>query len=92
MTTFLMFGNYTQDALKAISVKRTNKATALIREHGGEMRAGYALLGEVDLVLVIDLPDVEQAMKVSVALTKLLGIAFRTAPAVSVEDFDKLMG
>jgi hypothetical protein len=33
----------------------------------------------------------EEAMKASVGLHKLTGIAFTTAPAVSVEVFDNLM-
>ncbi len=41
MTTFLMFGNYSQDALKSISAKRTDKANALIKKHGGKIKAGY---------------------------------------------------
>jgi len=36
-------------------------------------------------------PDTEQATKTSVALTQLLGIAYTTAPAVTMEDFNKLM-
>jgi hypothetical protein len=39
----------------------------------------------------VELPNSEQAMKTSVALSKMLGILFTTAPAVSIEDFDKLM-
>jgi uncharacterized protein with GYD domain len=91
MATYLMFGKYSLEAAKAISAKRTNQAAALIKKHGGELKTGYALLGEVDLVLVVDLPDTERAMQTSAALTKLLGISFTTAPAVSVEQFDKLM-
>jgi hypothetical protein len=33
----------------------------------------------------------DQAMKLSVELAKLLGIGFTTAPAVTFEDFDKLI-
>jgi uncharacterized protein with GYD domain len=91
MATYLMFGKYSLEAAKAISAKRTNQAAALIKKNGGELKTGYALLGEVDLVLVVDLPDTERAMQTSAALTKLLGISFTTAPAVSVEQFDKLM-
>ena len=61
------------------------------KKHGGEFKVGYALLGDVDLVLIVDLPDIGQAMKTSAALAKLLGASFSTAPAVSVEEFDKLM-
>lgn len=92
MATYLMFGKYSLDAVKAISAKRTDKTVALIKENGGELKAGYALLGKTDLVLIVDLPDTERAMKTSAALSKLLGISFSTAPAVSMEDFDKLMG
>ena len=92
MATYLMFGKYSHEALKEISAERTVKATAMIKAHGGEVKAGYALLGEVDIVLVLNIPDTETAMKVSMGLSKLLGIGFVTAPAVSMEEFDKLIG
>jgi uncharacterized protein with GYD domain len=91
MATYLMFGKYSSEAVKAISAKRTDKTIALIKQNGGELKAGYALLGDIDLVLIVDLPDTERAMKTSVALSKLLGISFSTVPAVNVADFDKLM-
>jgi len=92
MATFIMFGKYSMEAVKAISAKRTDKAVDLIKQNGGVLKAGYALLGKTDLVLIVDLPDTGSAMKTSAALSKLLGISFSTAPAVSMEDFDKLMG
>ena len=91
MATYFMFGKYSLDAVKGISAKRTTQAMALIKKYGGEVKAGYALLGDVDIVLVVDLPDTEKAMQVSAALAKLLGISFRTSPAVNFETFDKLM-
>jgi uncharacterized protein with GYD domain len=92
MATYLMFGKYSSETAKAISAKRTDKAVTIIKQNGGELKAGYALLGRIDLVLIVDLPGNEQAMKTSVELGKQLGISFNTAPAVSVADFDKLMG
>jgi uncharacterized protein with GYD domain len=91
MATYFMFGKYSHESIKKISAKRTDAATALIEKHGGKLIASYALLGAKDLVLIVDLPDTEQAIKTSVALAKLLGIGFSTAPAVTVETFDKLM-
>lgn len=91
MATYLMFGEYSRDSVKQISAKRTDKANDLIKKYGGELKSGYALLGNIDLVLIVNLPNIEQAMKVSVALTKLLGISFTTAPAVHFDEFDKLM-
>lgn len=90
MSTFFMFGNYTPAAVDKISAARTTKATQLVEKNGGKMKAAYALLGEDDLVLIVELPDVESAVKVSLALHRETGVAFRTCPALDVETFDKL--
>ena len=92
MATYLMFGNYSIDSVKEISEKRTEKALALIEKNGGKFTAGYALLGKTDLVMVLEFADNAQAMKTSVALSRLLGISFTTAPAMSLEEFDTLTG
>ncbi len=92
MATYLMFGKYSVEGIKGISAKRSDAAKALIKKHGGELKAGYAALGGVDLVLVVELPDNARAMATSAALAKATGIAFTTAPAVSIEEFDKLAG
>ena len=91
MTTFLMFGKYSAQAMKEMSPARTQKGVDLIKKLGGEVKAMYALLGETDLLLVVNFPGVDAAMQASLALGKMTGIAFTTCPAVSVEEFDKLM-
>ena len=92
MATFIMLGKYSKEATKAMSVKRTDQAMSLLKKNGGEFKAGYALLGGTDLVLIVDLPNTETAMKFSAALSKMQGISFTTSPAVTVAEFDKLMG
>jgi uncharacterized protein with GYD domain len=91
MATFFMFGSYTTKGLEGMSAERTDKAVALIEKFGGEAKAGYALLGKTDLIMIVEFPGVEQAMQASVALSKLTGIHITTSPAVSMDDFDKLM-
>jgi len=91
MTTFFMFGNYTPDAVKQISINRTEKAIDTIKELGGEVNGLYALLGEYDLLFCVNLPNVEAATKASISLAKLTGISFRTCPAMKVEVFDRLV-
>lgn len=90
MSTFFMFGNYTSDAIKEISIKRTEQAINTIQQLGGEVNGVYALLGEYDLLFCVKLPDVEAAMKASIALSQLTGISFHTCPGVKVEVFDRL--
>ena len=92
MATYMMFGRYTAEGIRDISAARTQKAEDLIKEAGGKIKAGYALLGDVDLVLNVEFRNNEQAMKASVELSKMLGISFTTAPAMEVDDFDKLLG
>jgi uncharacterized protein with GYD domain len=91
MATFFMFGKYTCDAIKEISIGRTQQAVAEIKKLGGEITAMYALLGEYDLLFSVSLPGVADAIKASVALQKLTGISFSSCPAVSVEVFDQLV-
>ena len=91
MATFLMFGKYSSEAMKGMSSKRTEEATSLIKKFGGEVKSMYSLLGEKDLVIILTFPGMEQTMKASVALNKLTGISFTTSPAVTIEEFDKLM-
>jgi len=66
------------------------KSTAIIEEYGGRIQAIYALLGGADVLAIIDFPGMNEAMKASIELTKLLGIAFSTSPAMTVDEFDKL--
>ena len=92
MATYVMFGKYSVEGMKGISARRSDEARALIKKHGGELKSAYAMLGGVDLLLIADLPDTARAMATSAALSKLTGIGFTTSPAMSVDEFDKLMG
>ena len=91
MSIYVLFGKYTAESIKGASAKRTEDAAALIKKLGGEVISGYALLGETDLLLVVNLPDTERAMRASAGLTRLTGIAFRTSAAVSLKEFDQLI-
>ena len=91
MATFFMFGKYTSEAIREISIERTQQAVAEIKKLGGEITAMHALLGEYDLLFCVSLPGIEDAIKASVRLKKLTGISFSSSPAVSVEAFDQMM-
>ncbi|MDD5042402.1 MAG: GYD domain-containing protein [Candidatus Omnitrophica bacterium] len=92
MSKFFMYGKYTKDALADISKDRTSRALEVIAKAGGKVNSMYALLGKYDVVLIADFPGVSEVMKASVALNRLTGISFVSFPAISVEEFDKVMG
>ena len=91
MATFFMFGKYSSESVKGMSAERTEKAEGVIKKFGGRVNSMYALLGRHDLVFITDFPGIEGVMKASVALSKGLGIAFTTSPAVTIKEFDKMM-
>jgi uncharacterized protein with GYD domain len=91
MGTFFLTGRYTAEAAKGISVERTRQAREIMRRLGGELKDAYALLGDSDLVLIVQLPNMTEAMKASVLLGKQTGISFSTAAAIPVEEFDQMM-
>ncbi|HLF18883.1 MAG TPA: GYD domain-containing protein [Candidatus Omnitrophota bacterium] len=90
MATYFLFGKYSPQVLGQISADRTKKANDIIAKLGGKAKSMYALLGEKDLVFIVDLPGTKEAIKASLALAKQMGIGFSTSEAVSIEEFDKL--
>ena len=90
MTTFIMVGRYSTEAIKAISGERTAKAKGIVEKCGGKLLTIYATMGNTDLLAVVEFPGIGEAIKASVALNKALGISFSTVPALKVEEFDKL--
>jgi len=92
MATFLLLGRYTSEAVKEMGADRTEKAVKLIRELDGEVISMYALLGEYDCFMKIELPNNEAAMKASMGLNLLTGITFKSFPAIPVDDFDRMIG
>ena len=91
MSTFIMFGKYSYEGLKGMSAKRTKEASEAIKKNGGQVKEMYALLGDKDLVFILDFPNMEKAMKTAIVLSKLTGIAFTTSPAIPVTEFDKML-
>lgn len=92
MAKYLMLGKYTTEAVKKISKERTKTVIDAIKKCNGTTEAMYVLLGPYDLAFIVDFPKNEDAIKASVQLTKLTDIAFTTFPAITVEEFDKLVG
>jgi uncharacterized protein with GYD domain len=90
MSLYLMYGKYNPGALQEIGPERTEKAKDLVQENGGSIKACYALLGENDLLFVVNFPSIKGVVKASVEMGNLLGISFSTIPAITVDEFDKL--
>lgn len=91
MAMYIMMGKYSLDAIGKISAERTTKGKKIVADCEGSLKGGYAMLGERDLILIAEFPNTEKAIKASTKLSKELGIGFSTAPAITMEDFDKVI-
>lgn len=91
MNTYFMFGKYSAESIKGISAERTKKANDIILKLGGKIVAQYALLGDKDLVFIVNLSGVEEVFQASAGLHKLTGISFSSVPAITIEKFDKIL-
>ena len=91
MSRYLILGKYSIAGIKGASAGRTKKAVSIIRKNGGRVDAIYALIGEYDLALLADFPNNARLLKAVIALTKLTGIGFTSFPALTIQEFDKLI-
>ena len=90
MTTFFLFGSYTRESIEGIDARRTKKTEEIVSGYGGSVRSVHAILGPYDIVIICELPGVNEAVQVSLAIAKATGLNVTSAPAVTVADFDRL--
>jgi uncharacterized protein with GYD domain len=90
MKTFVMIGKYTMQALEEVSAERTKSVENYIKTLGGQVKEMYVLLGEYDVILIVELPSEEKAVQASLGLSRSTNIDFTTYPAISAENFDNI--
>ena len=94
MATYISLCSYTADGIKSIkeAPKRLDKAKALARKLGGEMKALYLTLGPYDVVAVYDLPDDEAAAKFALIIGRTGAVTTTTLRAFSETDYRRMVG
>jgi len=91
MALYMMLGTYSQSAVREINAARTKEAVGVIEKVNGQVVSMYAMLGQYDIVLVVNLPGNREAMEVSVGLARITGIQFVTGPVIPVDRFDEMV-
>ena len=85
-----MLGNYPHDGLTGVSAQRTHELIEFAKQMGGKLHDVYALLGQHDLALIVELPGNDDALKLTARLKSKFGISSTTFPAISIERFDQI--
>ncbi len=92
MQTYVTLWKYTKDGL--MDIKKTSRRFGLVKKiikgAGGKLVSIYGLIGEYDLITVIEMPD-EKAMTLAILKICSTGrITSRTMTGLSIDDFLKI--
>ena len=91
MPYFMILSNLTDEGRKTIKHKpeRIVEVNKEIEAMGVKVHKQYALLGMYDFVNIVEAPDNETVMKMSVELGSRGSVTMTTLPAIPVEEFIK---
>ena len=91
MPFFVILSNLTDEGRKTIKQKpeRIMEVNKEIERMGIKVLKQYALLGIYDFANIVEAPDNETVMKMSVELGSRGSIQMTTLPAMAIEDFIK---
>lgn len=87
MPTYISFGNHTQQGIEHIkdSPTRYDALKQLVESLGGTMKAGYYTMGRYDFVIIYDMPNRADAMKLLWMLGSGGNVRTETVAAVTAE-------
>ncbi|MBI4686866.1 MAG: GYD domain-containing protein [Nitrospirae bacterium] len=91
MAAYIALSNLTDEGRKTLKQKpnRIKEVNKEIEAMGIKIIGQYAVLGPYDFVTILDAPNNEAVLKMSVELGSRGSIQLVTLPAISVEDFIK---
>jgi uncharacterized protein with GYD domain len=89
MQTYVTLWKYTKDGL--MDIKKTNKrfelAKKVVKDAGGKLLSVYGLIGEYDLITVMEMPNEKVAAATILKICSTGRVTSKTMTALSLEDF-----
>lgn len=93
MPKYLFHGSYTAEGLKGVlkegGVSRRNTIEKIVTDMGGSMESFYYAFGSDDIYVIVDLPDQDTAIAMSLTVNAAGSAAIKTAVLVSPEEADE---
>ena len=89
MPTYIAFGNWTDQGVRAIaeSPQRLDAAKRQLEEMGGRFIGFWMTMGEHDMVLVYETPDDAVAARFTLVLNRLGSVRTRTMKVSTAEEY-----
>lgn len=96
MPKYLVSVSYSAEGAKGLrkdgGTKRRQVATKAVESVGGKVESFYFCFGDVDAILIVDMPDAASAAAVSMAVAATGGAHLITTPLITAEEIDKASG
>jgi uncharacterized protein with GYD domain len=93
MPKFLVHANYTAEGTKGLLKEggshRRKAVEELLASLGGKLEAFYFTFGEGDAILIIDLPNAEDALTVGFAVRASGAVQSKTTVLIPIEEVDR---
>lgn len=93
MATYIALIKWTEQGIKAVkeSPKRADAARELARQRGGDLKTLYMVMGDYDLVGILEAPDDETYARVVLALGATGNIRTTTLKAFTEEEYRRIV-
>ena len=92
MPKYMIHASYTAEGAKGLqkegAAKRRSQVQSSLKSAGGKLEAFYFAVGEADVVSIVDVPDLEAAVALSIAINASGAVRLRTIPLLTVEEMD----
>ncbi len=92
MAKYLIKASYTLQGTKGLLKEGGSSRRATVKQMieglGGKLEAFYYALGETDVFVIFDLPDVQSAAALSLVVNAAGGAQVSTTPLLTPEDID----
>lgn len=93
MAKFLFLTNYTPDGAKGLvkegAASRRGVLDAMAKSVGGRIESFYFALGDIDAIVVADLPDMAAATAIAVTVNQSGAARVRTISLLTPEEMDQ---
>jgi uncharacterized protein with GYD domain len=93
MAKFLFLTNYTPEGAKGLvkegAASRRQVLDAMAKGLGGRIESFYFALGDIDAIVIADLPDMAAATAIAVAVNQSGAARVRTTVLLSAEEMDQ---
>jgi uncharacterized protein with GYD domain len=93
MTSYVLLGNYTEQGIRHVreSPGRLDKARAMLREMGGELKSFHLTMGRYDFIVTYDAPDDAVAARYTLMLGQLGNVRTETLKAYPEAAFREII-